>query len=246
MTRITIMSDADTLVLNGNRTWEAGDRSLILKKDGIKGLYGTPATRESVLDRPQMDGAYWPSRLTQGSRTITLDAFAHGLSSVETMNLIDRLNALTGRALTVLVEDSAGRRTLSGWLAADPEPLMLVTQRHVDFALVITCPDPYKYGEWLWQAPQAGRVRVDNTGTAPTWLRFRASSRITTLYAVWGDAQIEWKGDTASLTLDTRDMIPSAGQVNADWALPVQPGSTQLTIRTDCSTLEVGFRPAWR
>ena len=212
----------------------------------IKGLYGTPATRESVLDRPQMDGAYWPSRLTQGSRTITLDAFAHGLSSVETMNLIDRLNALTGRALTVLVEDSAGRRTLSGWLAADPEPLMLVTQRHVDFALVITCPDPYKYGEWLWQAPQAGRVRVDNTGTAPTWLRFRASSRITTLYAVWGDAQIEWKGDTASLTLDTRDMIPSAGQVNADWALPVQPGSTQLTIRTDCSTLEVGFRPAWR
>ena len=246
MTRITIMSDADTLVLNGNRIWEAGDRSLILKKDGIKGLYGTPATRESVLDRPQMDGAYWPSRLTQGARTVTLDAFAHGLSSIETMQLIDRLNNLLGRELTLLVEDAAGRRTLTGWLAADPEPLMLVTQRHVDFALVITCPDPYKYGGWLWQAPQAGRVRVDNTGTAPTWLRFRASSRITTLYAVWGDAQIEWKGDTASLTLDTRDMIPSVGQVNADWALPVQPGSTQLTIRTDCSTLEVGFRPAWR
>lgn len=246
MTRITIMSDADTLVLNGNRIWEAGDRSLILKKDGIKGLYGTPATRESVLDRPQMDGAYWPSRLTQGARTVTLDAFAHGLSSIETMQLINRLNNLLGRELTLLVEDAAGRRTLTGWLAADPEPLMLVTQRHVDFALVITCPDPYKYGGWLWQAPQAGRVRVDNTGTAPTWLRFRASSRITTLYAVWGDAQIEWKGDTASLTLDTRDMIPSAGQVNADWALPVQPGSTQLTIRTDCSTLEVGIRPAWR
>ena len=246
MTRITIMSDADTLVLNGNRIWEAGDRSLILKKDGIKGLYGTPATRESVLDRPQMDGAYWPSRLTQGARTVTLDAFAHGLSSIETMQLIDRLNNLLGRELTLLVEDAAGRRTLTGWLAADPEPLMLVTQRHVDFALVITCPDPYKYGEWLWQAPQAGRVRVDNTGTAPTWLRFEARSRITRLHATWLDADIEWAGNTTALTLDTRDMIPSAGLVTADWAMPVQPGVTQVTVDTDCTNLRVGFRPAWR
>ena len=246
MTRITIASDVDTLVLNGNRTWQAGDRSLILKKDGIKGLYGSPDVREKPLDRPQMDGAYWPSRLTQGARTITLDAFAHGLSSVETMRLIDRLNDLMGRELSILVEDSAGQRTLSGWLSADPEPLMLTTQRHFAFALVITCPDPYKYGAWLWQSTQSGRVLVDNTGTAPTWLQFRSSSRITRLHAVWGGAEIEWEGDTASLTLDTRDMIPSTGQVTADWALPVQPGTTQLTIRTDCSQLEVGFRPAWR
>ena len=246
MTRITIMSDADTLVLNGNRIWEAGDRSLILKKDGIKGLYGTPATRESVLDRPQMDGAYWPSRLTQGARTVTLDAFAHGLSSIETMQLIDRLNNLLGRELTLLVEDAAGRRTLTGWLASDPEPLMLVTQRHFEFALIITCPDPYKYGEWLWQSTQSGLVLVDNTGTAPTWLQFRASSRITRLHAVWGDAEIEWEGDTASLTLDTRDMIPSAGLVTADWAMPIQPGVTQVTVDTDCTALRVGFRPAWR
>lgn len=246
MTRITIASDVDTLVLNGNCTWQAGDRSLILKKDGIKGLYGSPDVREKPLDRPQMDGAYWPSRLTQGARTITLDAFAHGLSSVETMRLIDRLNALIGRELTILVEDSAGQRTLSGWLSADPEPLMLTTQRHFEFALVVTCPDPYKYGAWLWQTPQSGRLQLANLGTAPTWIRFRAASHITTLHAVWGDAEIEWEGDTNDLLLDTRDMIPSTGQVTADWALPVQPGTTQLTIRTDCSQLEVGFRPAWR
>lgn len=246
MTRITIASDVDTLVLNGNRTWQAGDRSLILKKDGIKGLYGSPDVREKPLDRPQMDGAYWPSRLTQGARTITLDAFAHGLSSVETMRLIDRLNDLMGRELSILVEDSAGQRTLSGWLSADPEPLMLTTQRHFAFALVITCPDPYKYGEWLWHSPQSGRVLVSNTGTAPTWVRFEASSRITRLYAAWLDAEIEWEGDIASLTLDTRDMIPSAGLVTADWAMPVQPGVTQVTVDTDCTDLRVGFRPAWR
>lgn len=246
MTRITIASDVDTLVLNGNRTWQAGDRSLILKKDGIKGLYGSPDVREKPLDRPQMDGAYWPSRLTQGARTITLDAFAHGLSSVETMRLIDRLNALIGRELTILVEDSAGQRTLSGWLSADPEPLMLTTQRHFAFALVITCPDPYKYGEWLWQSPQSGRVLVSNTGTAPTWVRFEASSRITRLHAAWLDAEIEWEGDTGELLLDTRDMIPSAGLVTADWAMPVQPGVTQVTVDTDCTDLRVGSRPAWR
>lgn len=246
MTRITIASDVDTLVLNGNRTWQAGDRSLILKKDGIKGLYGSPDVREKPLDRPQMDGAYWPSRLTQGARTITLDAFAHGLSSVETMRLIDRLNDLMGRELSILVEDSAGQRTLSGWLSADPEPLMLTTQRHFAFALVITCPDPYKYGAWLWQSTQSGRVLVNNTGTAPTWLQFRASSRITRLHAVWGDAEIEWDGDTASFMLDTRDMIPSAGLVTTDWAMPVQPGVTQVTVDTDCTDLRVGFRPAWR
>lgn len=246
MTRITIASDVDTLVLNGNRTWQAGDRSLILKKDGIKGLYGSPDVREKPLDRPQMDGAYWPSRLTQGARTITLDAFAHGLSSVETMRLIDRLNALIGRELTILVEDSAGQRTLSGWLSADPEPLMLTTQRHFAFALVITCPDPYKYGEWLWQSPQSGRVLVSNTGTAPTWVRFEARSRITRLHAAWLDAEIEWEGDTGELLLDTRDMIPSAGLVTADWAMPVQPGVTQVTVDTDCTDLRVGFRPAWR
>lgn len=246
MTRITITSSVDTLVLNGNRTWEAGDHSLILKKDGIKGLYGSPDVREKPLDRPQMDGAYWPSRLTQGARTITLDAFAHGLSSVETMRLIDRLNALIGRELSILVEDSAGQRTLSGWLSADPEPLMLTTQRHFAFALVITCPDPYKYGEWLWQSPQSGRVLVDNTGTAPTWLRFEARSRITRLHAAWADAEIEWEGDTGELLLDTRDMIPSAGLVTADWALPIQPGATQVTVDTDCTDLRVGFRPAWR
>lgn len=246
MTRITIASDVDTLVLNGNRTWQAGDRSLILKKDGIKGLYGSPDVREKPLERPQMDGAYWPSRLTQGARTITLDAFAHGLSSVETMRLIDRLNALIGRELTILVEDSAGQRTLSGWLSADPEPLMLTTQRHFEFALVVTCPDPYKYGAWLWQPPQSGRLQLANLGTAPTWIRFRAMSKITTLYAAWDDAEIEWEGDTGELLLDTRDMIPSAGQITADWALPVQPGKTLLTIQTDCSTLDVGIRPAWR
>lgn len=247
MTRITITSDADTLVLTGNRTWEAGDRILILKKDGIKGLYGTPNMRESPLDRPQMDGAYWPSRLTQGARTITLDAFAHGLSSIETIRLIDRLNNLTGRELTVLVEDAAGRRTLSGWLAADPEPLMLVTQRHFEFALVITCPDPYKYGDWLWQHVTSNRaLPLRNPGTAPTWLCLRAASHITTLDAVWGDAEISWEGDASSLALDTRDMIPSAGRIVVDWAMPIQPGGTRIAIQTDCSALDVGIRPAWR
>ena len=242
--RLTITSPNDTIVLSDH--YEDPRHIWAIRKNGASGLFGTPNSRESPLERPQMDGAYWPSRLTQGPRTISLDCYIHGLSSLEAAQARDRINALMCQPLTLLLEDVTGRRQIDCWLAADPEPLMRHTMSAFEFGLILSCPDPYWHGEWLWQSPQAGRVRVDNTGTAPTWLQFRALSRITTLYAVWGDAEIEWEGDTSSLALDTRDMIPSTGQVTADWALPVQPGKTQLTIQTDCSQLEVGIRPAWR
>ena len=242
--RITIESPIDVITLDD--TGRDPRHVWAIKKDGVTGLFGTPSTRESALDRPQMDGAYWPSRLTQGSRSISLDCVILGASSLEAARARDRINALVCQPLTLTVQDANGSRHTTCWLAADPEPLMRRHMSAFEFGLVLTCPDPYLYGEWLWQAPQAGRVRVDNTGTAPTWLQFGASSRITRLHAVWGDAEIEWEGDTASLTLDTRDMIPSAGLVTADWAMPIQPGVTQVTVDTDCTDLRVGFRPAWR
>lgn len=242
--RITITSPNDVIALSDQ--YDDPIHVWAIKKDGVSGLYGTPSTRESPLERPQMDGAYWPSRLTQGSRTISLDCVIKGASSLDAALARDRINALTCQPLTLSVEDVNGRREIDCWLTADPEPLMRRHKDGFEFGLVLSCPDPYWHGEWLWQSPQSGRLQLANLGTAPTWLQFRAASHITTLYATWGDAEIEWEGDTNDLLLDTRDMIPSAGQVTADWALPVQPGKTQLTIQTDCSTLDVGIRPAWR
>lgn len=241
--RITLTGPHDTIVMDGDGSL---DHDLTILKDGVTGWYSTPAVREAGLDRPQQDGCYWPSRMTQPGRTISIHVLEHAISSVQAALMSQLLCALMGHALTLTVEDQLGTRTCECWLADDPAASMLVTQTAFECTLVLYCPDPYKYGEWLWQSPQSGRLQLANLGTAPTWIRFRARSKITTLYAVWGDAEIEWEGNTSSLILDTRDMIPSAGQVTADWALPVQPGTTQLTIRTDCSQLEVGFRPAWR
>ncbi|PKU96709.1 hypothetical protein CQR55_1044 [Bifidobacterium pseudolongum subsp. globosum] len=242
--RITITSPNDVIALSDQ--YDDPIHVWAIKKDGVSGLYGTPSTRESPLERPQMDGAYWPSRLTQGSRTISLDCVIKGASSLDAALARDRINALTCQPLTLSVEDVNGRREIDCWLTADPEPLMRRHKDGFEFGLVLSCPDPYWHGAWLWQSPQSGRLQLANLGTAPTWLQFRAASHITTLYATWGDAEIEWEGDTNDLLLDTRDMIPSAGQITVDWAMPVQPGKTLLTIRSDCSTLDVGIRPAWR
>lgn len=241
--RITLTGPHDTIVMDGDGSL---DHDLTILKDGVTGWYSTPAVREAGLDRPQQDGCYWPSRLTQPGRTVSIHVLEHAISSVQAALMSQRLCALMGHALTLTVEDQLGIRTCTCWLADDPAAGMLVTQTAFECTLVLYCPDPYKYGEWLWQAPQSGRLALVNLGTAPTWIRFRAMSKITTLYAAWDDAEIEWEGDTGELLLDTRDMIPSAGQITADWALPVQPGNTLLTIRSDCSTLDVGIRPAWR
>lgn len=241
--RITLTGPHDTIVMDGDGSL---DHDLTILKDGVTGWYSTPAVREAGLDRPQQDGCYWPSRLTQPGRTVSIHVLEHVISSVQAALMSQRLCALMGHALTLTVEDQLGIRTCTCWLADDPAAGMLVTQTAFECTLVLYCPDPYKYGEWLWQAPQSGRLALVDLGTAPTWIRFRAMSKITTLYAAWDDAEIEWEGDTGELLLDTRDMIPSAGQITADWALPVQPGKTLLTIQTDCSTLDVGIRPAWR
>lgn len=244
--RITIESPIDVITLDDagrdpRHVWA-------IKKDGVTGLFGTPSTRESALDRPQMDGAYWPSRLTQGSRSISLDCVILGASSLEAARARDRINALVCQPLTLTVQDANGSRHTTCWLAADPEPLMRRYMSAFEFGLVLTCPDPYLYGDWQWQTANGNTtVTVDNTGTAPTWLRFESSSRIKRLYVTYGSqAEFEWEGDTSAFSLDTRDMIPSSGQVVADWAEPIQPGRATLKIQSDCSALKVGIRPAWR
>lgn len=244
--RLTITSPTDVITLSDH--YEDPHHVWAIRKDGISGLFGTPSTRESPLERPQMSGAYWPSRLTQPSRTISLDCYIRGASTLEAARARDRINALMGQPLTLTVEDVSGRRMIDCYLTADPEPLMQRRMTAFEFALILSCPDPYWLGELQWTrlGYASQTIPITNPGTAPTWLRFRTSGRITHLDVVYGDAEISWEGDTKSLTLDTRDMIPSAGRITADWAMPVEPGVTPITIRSDCGSLDLGLRPAWR
>ena len=106
MTRITIISPDDTIVLRDDYRWK--HHIWAIKKNGISGLFGTPAVRETPTDRPQTDGAYWPSRLTQKPRSISLDCVIRGLSSVDAAQARDRINALAGKELTIVEHTASG------------------------------------------------------------------------------------------------------------------------------------------
>lgn len=246
MTRITLVTDTDSLCLQGHDTWRA-DTPLLIRKDGIKGLYGTPQARESALDRPQQDGAYWPSRITQGARTISIDCYARGLSSIEVMRLVDRINALFGRPLVIIVEDAHGTRELTGYLAADPEPLMTVRQSGFSFGLVITCPDPYKYGALVWYDTDGAWCAVSNPGTVASWPLIECAGPLTRLRVALDDGEIDWVGSSSKgFTLDTRTMLVDEGRVSLDRSFPIRPGASRLRVESDSPRVRVGVRPAWR
>lgn len=112
MMRIQLIADGDVITLVDNRLDRHGDAWI--REDGISGLYGATKPKETASSIPQQDGAYWPSRLTASPRTITIDCVTHRGSTIDAIRLIDRINALTYRQVTLLVEDASGRRTLTG------------------------------------------------------------------------------------------------------------------------------------
>ncbi len=243
--RITLTSPNDAIVMDGDGGL---DHDLTILRDGVSGWYSTPAVRESGLDRPQQDGCYWPSRLTQPGRTVSIHVLEHTVSSVDAALMSQRLCALMGQSLTLAVEDQLGIRSCECWLADDPAAGMLVTQTAFECTLVLYCPDPYKYGQvrWFETTSQSVRLPVANEGTAPSWPVIECDGPVTRLYVGYDDGLIEWAGAAESLRIDTRDMIAPAGRVTTDLAFEIRPGTCRPLIRTDAKRTRIGVRPAWR
>ena len=114
MTRITIVTDTDTITLRDDYRWKHHIHAI--KKNGITGLFGTPGMKESTTSIPQQDGDYWPSRITQKPRSISLDCVIRGLSSAEAAQERDRINALFGQTLTIIEETAAVEIRAAGHL----------------------------------------------------------------------------------------------------------------------------------
>lgn len=118
---------------------------------------------------PQADGAYWPSRMTLKPRVVTIRGRVvqhDGSSSLELALFNDRLNAMVGQRLTLQVEDALGRRQSDCYLSSQMSwsSDLGVT----DVTLIVTCPDPLKYGpEQSFQA-SSSTCLVVNGGNAPT------------------------------------------------------------------------------
>lgn len=244
--RVTVESGTDTLVFHELRLRQHGD--FWIADSGIEGLTGTVKAREEAEDIPQQDGAYFPSRFTQGGRTITIHAEAVCDSSVQLATLEDRLNALFGQILTILVDDAHGLRTLTGYLADDPAPVPYFDESTATFSLIVFCPDPLKYGRELTLTAANGVIEAENNGNAPTWPRFTVTGALTALEIHLNDLVVSWTGNSNGLALDFRDMNPSAGTIQADEAFPIPPGVSQVKVVTTPSSAKttMSLKPAWR
>lgn len=241
--RITLTGPHDTIVMDGDGSL---DHDLTILKDGVSGWYSTPAVREAGLDRPQQDGCYWPSRLTQPGRTVSIHVLEHTVSSVDAALMSQRLCALMGNALTLAVEDQLGVRTCECWLADDPAAGMLVTQTAFECTLVLYCPDPYKYGPARWHETVGSWCTVHNPGTAASWPLIDCTGPLTRLRIGLDDGEIKWVGQADSLAFDTRDMLVEVGRVSEDLSFPIQPGTSRIRVESDAAAVRVGVRPAWR
>lgn len=243
--RIQLISENDAIVLTDNRLDNRANAWITL--NGIDGLFGTPKPRETGIPIPQQDGSYWPSRLTGESRTVTIKCAMARFSTVAAAQFRDRICAFAYQPVTLLVEDTLGARTLTGWLADDPAPSMLLSLRAFTFTLIIYCPDPLKYGQPVTYTASGGVIRCQNPGTAATWPSVRISGHATSLALSYAGHRVQWRGDTQDLALDFRDMIPSAGTVTYDDAFQIPPGGATVSVAVaGGGAVLMIVRPAWR
>ena len=214
-------------------------------QDGIHGWFGTPDVRESPIERKMSDGELFPPKITQGARVLTIDACAVCESALEAAKVIDHVNAFVGKKLTIVGEDANGPRTVYGFLAEDPSP----EYRYDDvvmFTLIVQCPDPYKYSEWMAFAQSGTKVDVINNGNVPSYPKVHAEgSSMSYLTLTYNSQQVSWTGSADTLDIDFADMAPSTGTVSVDNAFAIDPGAHSVTVSSN-GTVTLYVRSAWR
>jgi hypothetical protein len=241
--RVELLTDDDTIVLLDNRLDASGDAWI--KEKGIQGLVGATKPRETGTAKPQQHGSYWPSRLTGESRTITMDCVAARGSTVSSAHLIDRISDLAYREVTLKVSDANGGRTLTGFIADDPSTTFLLSMTAFTFTLIIYCPDPFRYGDWIPYPASNGLIRVENTGNMASWPIVRTTD-VSRLTLSLGDQMVVWNGSKDPLTLDFESMQPSQGVVTLDDAFAIPPGRSSVPVSVDAGQLTMLVRPCWK
>lgn len=240
--RITLVSDTDSIPFSNGPEQDLQD--WWIESEGLKGLYGSPAPREKGISIPQADGEYWPSRLTQGGRDITMKCSTASRSSVENRDRIRRLCDLMVKELTIIVDDEAGRTYLTGYIADDIDATVFFSRDRLWFTLLIHCPDPNRYGTWVESPSDNGIIRVENTGDAASWPKIVANG-CTSISLSLGAHSVRWSGSKSPMSLDFADMNPSQGVVVVDDAFQIPPGTSTIPISAD-GDVTMLVRPAWR
>lgn len=212
-----------------------------------EGWDGTPAPREGALAASGRDGDLWPASLTQGARVVTLSGAYAGASTIDVQRFVASLAALAGQPLEILAVGPSGQRRARGYLSDDPNPQYLEEGLVVLFDLVVTCPDPRKYGDPVAFDAGGGKCAVRNGGNAPAWPVIRVTGRCTYLTASLGGRSVAWSGDDEALVIDFADMEPSSGVVTRDEAFAVPPGRCEIEIACNSGAkVRVEVSPTWK
>jgi hypothetical protein len=244
--RVTVQSDVDTIILNAIPFRAAPFGIWGIDKDGIDGLLGSPAPRESPVPIPQQDGSYWPSRLTTDHRVVTVRGYLRLHSTIEAAEARDRINDLMCRPLRLTVEQPTRAWHLDCYISADAAPIMKHREQAFTFTLILTCPDPLKYGTPITFAAANNMARVENTGKIATYPRIHANGSLTALALSYGPRIARWTGNATSLDLNLRDMIPSSGTASGQ-SFKIAPGPSVVGVTVSGSAqVTVIVTPAWR
>ena len=251
--RVVIESPTDTIVLSGDKMsldeWQ-------LQSEPLDGWYEAPDPRADATDIPQLDGAYWPAQLLTGARVLTVRGQAMwSRSSLEGGSARRRVAALSGVPLSVCVEDSMGPMWVEGFISRIVEGHAYTTEDRYTFALILTCPDPVRYGMPVSQVASGGVVTAENSGTAFTWPTFDVAGSVTMFRATLGSTVLEWQGSSASnLHIDTRMGVGTSGGVQVgrlthDDLLRLPPtGMSQIQVATTPAgrTVTMTARSGWK
>lgn len=214
-----------------------------LMSSRLRGWFETPSAREQPTAGATTDGDWWPVRLTQGARVLTIPGLADCESSIEAAKAIDELNALFGQNLEVIGEDARGTRVVTGYLSESPTITVHANHTTFEFDLTITCPDPKKYGELKVSKPVGNYFKVINEGNTNAWPAFDVTGA-TYFRVEVGDKIVSWSG-SGDLHLDFADMQPNVGTVGIDNAFSIVPGTSYIQVATDGEAVCL-FRSAWR
>ena len=212
--------------------------------DGIEGWYGAPAPQQEGEALPA-GGAAWPVSITPSARVVTVHLAADSASSEDAMRTLDIANGMLGKRVELAVTDASGRRTAEGYISDGPSATPIAMGRKLLLDLVITCPDPSRYGQWASADVTRGAALLVG-GNAPTYPVLEIGEGVTAITVEISGHQVKWSG-AGPATIDFRDMRPSSGSVSVDDARPLEPGRNDVSVsRTGQGSARMRWRSAWR
>lgn len=246
--RVTIDNGRDSLAFRDHRFHHRGEGWVTR----LEGWYGSPGVDTDLQRVPGRDGSYPPGLYVRGSRVVTVGCAWRCMTDVEASMLMDRLNAIVAGPLTLSVEDPGGRRHATCHLTDQIEPTLSPQWDAVWFDLILTCPDPLRYGDPVLFTFAGGRCQVENQGNAATLPVVHATNPSGVGFvSVTDDSghEVAWEGDGSAteVTLDFSSLNPGVGAVTRDDAFPIRPGiGTVYATATSGSSITMTVNPAWR